>query len=114
VTTQIGGERFTAFRTGRSKSRQAFLSLLRAGHDDYVINDEALRYMRERQLAGSVIETLRTHPARSFPNEAAWRAHLSALGFSVEKRPGPPGGKREMLVSAKEGRRNRVNVQKIG
>src|SRR3712207_957759 len=27
VTTQIGGERFTAFRTGRSKSRQAFLSL---------------------------------------------------------------------------------------
>src|SRR3954469_14037590 len=27
VTTQIGGERFTAFRTGRSKSRQAFLAL---------------------------------------------------------------------------------------
>jgi hypothetical protein len=63
VTTQIGGERFTAFRTGWSKSRQAFLSLLRAGHDDYVINDEAFRYMRERQLAGSVIETLRAHPS---------------------------------------------------
>ena len=83
VTTQIGGERFTAFRTGRSKSRQAFLSLLRAGHEDYVINDEALRYMRERQLAGPVIETLRTHPVQSFPNEAAWRAHLSALGIDT-------------------------------
>src|SRR3712207_7498254 len=46
-------------RTGRSKSRQAFLSRLRAGHDDYVITDEALRYMRERQLAKSVIEMLR-------------------------------------------------------
>jgi hypothetical protein len=83
VTTQIGGERFTAFRTGRSKSRQAFLALLRAGHADYVINDEALRYMRERQLAGPVIETLRAHPVRSFPNEAAWRAHLSALGIDA-------------------------------
>ena len=83
VTTQIGGARFTAFRTGRSKSRQAFLSLLRAGHEDYVINHEALRYMRERQLAGSVIETLRMHPVQSFPNEAAWRAHLSALGIDT-------------------------------
>jgi hypothetical protein len=83
VTTQIGGERFTAFRTGWSKSRQAFLSLLRAGHDDYVINDEAFRYMRERQLAGSVIETLRAHPVQSFPNEAAWRAHLSPLGIDT-------------------------------
>jgi hypothetical protein len=34
VTTQIGGERFTVFRTGWSKSRQSFLSLLRAGHED--------------------------------------------------------------------------------
>src|SRR3954453_947540 len=83
VTTQIGGERFTAFRTGRSKSRQAFLALLRAGHADYVINDEALRYMRERQLAGPVIETLRAHPVRSFPNEATWQTHLSTLGIDT-------------------------------
>src|SRR3954468_9023814 len=83
VTTQIGGERFTVFRTGWSKSRQAFLSRLRAGHEDYVINAEALRYMHERQLAGPVIEMLRAHPVRSFPNEAAWRAHLSALGIDA-------------------------------
>src|SRR3712207_9376684 len=32
VTTQIGDDRFAAFRTGASKSREAFLSILRAGH----------------------------------------------------------------------------------
>ncbi len=37
-TTQIGDDRFTVFRTGTSKSREAFLSLLRAGHTDYVVN----------------------------------------------------------------------------
>ncbi|MCB4825124.1 FtsB/FtsL family cell division protein [Roseicella aerolata] len=31
-TTQIGDGRFTAFRSGTSKSREAFLSVLRAGH----------------------------------------------------------------------------------
>ena len=83
VTTHIGGERFTAFRTGCSKSRQTFLSLLRAGHEDYVINEEALRYMRERGLAGPVIDRLMAHPARSFPNQAAWLAHLSVLGIDT-------------------------------
>src|SRR5215210_6543100 len=91
VTTQIGGERFTVFRTGRSKSRQAFLARLRAGHEDYVINDEALRYMRERHVAGPVIESLRAHPVKSFPNEAAWRAHLSALGIDTLSVTPPPG-----------------------
>src|SRR5215213_6422274 len=83
VTTQIGSEHFTVFRTGWSKSRQSFLSLLRAGHEDLVINDAALRYMRERQLAGPVIETLRAHPVQSFPNEATWRTHLSTLGIDT-------------------------------
>src|SRR5919107_731158 len=38
VTTQIGGERFCVFRTSRSKSRLNFLSLLRGGCADYVVN----------------------------------------------------------------------------
>src|SRR5207342_2289465 len=36
--TQIGNARFTWFGTTQSKSRLNFLALLRAGHDDYVIN----------------------------------------------------------------------------
>ena len=81
VTTQMGDDRFTAFRTGVSKSRQAFLSRLRAGHGGYVINEAALAYMRERALAGPVIERLAAHPARVFANEVAWKAHLAALGI---------------------------------
>ena len=46
--TQIGNEHFTWFGTTDSKSRLNFLELLRAGHGDYVINDEAIAYMRER------------------------------------------------------------------
>jgi len=81
VTTQIGDDRFTAFRTGASKSRQAFLSLLRAGHGEYVIGEAALDYMRGRALAGPVIELLAAHPVKVFADEAAWKAHLAALGI---------------------------------
>jgi Transposase IS66 family len=81
VTTQIGDQRFTAFRTGASKSRQAFLSMLRAGHDEYVISEAALDYMRGRALAGPVVELLAAHPAKVFADEAAWKAHLAALGI---------------------------------
>ena len=46
--TQIGNDRFAWFGTTGSKSRLNFLELLRAGHGDYVINGEALAYMRSR------------------------------------------------------------------
>jgi transposase IS66 family protein len=80
-TTQIGDGRFTAFRSGASKSRQAFLSVLRAGHGMYVINEAALEYMRSRALVGPVIAQLAAHPAKVFADEAAWTAHLAALGI---------------------------------
>jgi hypothetical protein len=80
-TTQIGDDRFTAFRTGASKSRQAFLSVLRAGHGEYVISEAALEYMRGRALAGLVIEQLAAHPVKVLADEAAWTAHLAALGI---------------------------------
>jgi hypothetical protein len=44
--TQIGNANFTWFGTTFSKNRANFLDLLRAGHGDYVINAEALAYMR--------------------------------------------------------------------
>jgi hypothetical protein len=62
VCTQIGNDDFAWFGTTGSKSRLNFLDLLRAGHTDYVINDAALGYMRERALAGPVIRQLATHP----------------------------------------------------
>ena len=53
--TQIGNDHFAAFATTGSKSRLNFLTVLRAGYGDYMINAEALDYMRRRALAGSVV-----------------------------------------------------------
>src|SRR5712692_3135431 len=83
--TQVGNAQFAWFGTTRSKSRRNFLELLRAGHGDYVINPEALAYMRGRALAGSVIARLAEHADRAFADGAAWSAHLDRLGISALK-----------------------------
>ena len=88
--TQIGNAHFAWFGTTGSKSRLNFLALLRAGHDDYVINAEALAYMRERALATHVIARLIEHPDRCFAGHNAWNAHLEALGIaSLKVNPDP-------------------------
>jgi hypothetical protein len=81
--THIGNDRFAWFGTTASKSRRNFLELLRAGYDDYVINAEALAYMRRRNLAGSVIQRLAAHPDQHFADHAAWQAHLDRLGITA-------------------------------
>ena len=82
-TTQIGDERFAVFRTGASKSREAFLSLLRAGHTEYVVNAAALDFMRGHGLSGQVIAQLDAHPAKRFADAPAWTAHLARLGIDA-------------------------------
>jgi Transposase IS66 family len=79
--TQIGNAHFAWFGTSPSRSRLNFLELLRAGHGDYVVNAEALAYMRDRVLAGPLIERLADQSARHFPDQAAWVAHLERLGI---------------------------------
>ncbi|MCH8948652.1 MAG: transposase [Acidobacteria bacterium] len=83
--TQIGNQHFTWFATTRSKSRLNFLELLRAGHDDYVVNDDALAYMRRRNLSQAVIDLLANHQAKRFTDAGQWRAHLAALGIDQLK-----------------------------
>ncbi len=83
--TQLGDDRFTAFRTGTSKSRLAFLSMLRAGHGDFVVNDEALAYMHGRDLSGASIAALAAHPTKRFADGGTWQAHLQALGLDQLK-----------------------------
>jgi hypothetical protein len=88
--TQIGNAHFAWFGTTASKSRLNFLHLLRAGHSDYVINTEALDYMRERALSSPVIARLAEHPQRFFTSQLAWTAHLERLGISaLEVNPDP-------------------------
>ncbi|MDX1426111.1 MAG: transposase, partial [Kiloniellales bacterium] len=80
--TQIGNDHFAWFCTTPSKSRLNFLDLLRAGHTDYVINDAALAYMRQRKLAGPLIARLEACATKCFADDAAWTAHLDRLGLS--------------------------------
>jgi hypothetical protein len=81
--TQIGNAHFAWFGTTASKSRLNFLTLLRVGYDDYIINAEALAYMRERALASPVMARLIEHPDRCFLGQTAWNAHLERLGIST-------------------------------
>src|SRR6202161_2271938 len=81
--TQIGNAHFTYFATTGSKSRLNFLEVLRAGHDDYVVNEQALAYMRDRALAGPVVARLSEHPDRVFADRAAWNVHLDQLRVSA-------------------------------
>jgi hypothetical protein len=88
--THIGNDRFAWFGTTFSKSRRNFLELLRAGHGDYVVNAEALAYMRQRALSGPVIARLAAQAETRFADAAAWQAHLDRLGISaLEVTPDP-------------------------
>jgi hypothetical protein len=80
--TQIGNAHFAWFGTTNSKNRANFLGLLRAGYADYTINAEALAYMRERNLAGHVIDRLAQHKDKVFADEDAFSAHLETLGIA--------------------------------
>ena len=79
--TQIGNDHFAWFGTTAAKSRLNFLELLRAGHADYVLNAEALSYMRQRALAGPVIDGLASPADQHFADEGAWMSHLERLGI---------------------------------
>jgi Transposase IS66 family len=83
VCTQLGNDHFAAFATTGSKSRLNFLQVLRAGYRDYVINAEALAYMRQRALAGPVIAKLAEDPECHFQDEAGWLGHLERLGITA-------------------------------
>ena len=90
VCTQIGNDHFAWFGTTKSKSRLNFLTVLRAGHADYVINADALAYLRHRGLAGPLIARLAEHGDQRFADHAAWQAHLHQLAIAT---PAPlPGG----------------------
>jgi hypothetical protein len=87
VTTQIGGERFTVFRTSRSKSRLNFLSLLRAGCEDYVVNEAALDYLRRQPVEAAVIARLTRLQGHVFGSQMDWLEHLARCSINIFDRP---------------------------
>jgi hypothetical protein len=89
--TQIGNDWFTWFGTRSSKTRLNFLDLLRAGHTDYVLNQTAFGYLRNRGLPGPLIARLAEAGETRFIDQAAWQAHLHRLGI-VSPRLAIPSG----------------------
>ncbi len=83
--THIGNELFAWFQSTESKSRINFLGLLRAGLEDYVLNAEALEYMRANDLPAAQREGLAAADQRSYANEAEWQATLAALNIIQER-----------------------------
>src|SRR5438067_7971163 len=84
-TTHIGHELFAWFGSTKSKSRINFLHLLRAGHEDYRVDEEALAYMQGQKLPHGPLERLRTHSEGFFTGEAHWNTHLTRLGITHER-----------------------------
>jgi hypothetical protein len=80
-TTQIGDDRFTTFRTGASKSRLNFLSILRAGSSLYVIDTVALDYMRGRGLPEATLALLEASSDKEFADTTGFMAHLAVQGL---------------------------------
>ena len=83
--TQIGNDHFTWFGTTASKSRLNFLELLRAGYGDYIVNAEALDYMRRRALPEALIARLAQACKKTFSDALAWQKHLEQL--EIPRRP---------------------------
>ncbi len=83
--THIGNELFAWFRSTESKSRINFLDLLRVGHEDYVLNAEALEYMKRfNKVRKWQLDRLAEYSQRSFANTTEWETALVALDITRE------------------------------
>jgi hypothetical protein len=78
--TYIGNDLFAWFESTESKSRINFLRLLRAEHQDYVVNAGALEYMERQGLPRAKVALLEARGG-TFANDKAWTKHLTALGL---------------------------------
>src|ERR1700685_888828 len=81
-TTHIGSDRFAVFRTGPSKSRLAFLRNLLGGAARYVVNQQALVYMRAGSLPQAALDKLAGCTLRVFRSDEDWIRGLDQLGLT--------------------------------
>jgi hypothetical protein len=84
-TTHIGNEYFAWFASTESKSRLNFLHLLRAGHTDYRVEEDALVYMGRQKLPKGLVAGLQNHPQRCFATKAQWDAPLTQVGITQKR-----------------------------
>jgi hypothetical protein len=80
--THIGNEYFAWFKSTATKSRLNFLSLLRAGHQDYCLSGEAIQYMEQHKLALVHVNTLRIRLGEKFESEQLWLEFLRSMNIN--------------------------------
>lgn len=80
--THIGNDLFAWFQSTDSKSRVNFLTVLRAGARDYVLDEQALTYMDKHQLPKGQQSALGALGQTSFADEAAWKQALAAANIT--------------------------------
>ncbi len=85
VCTHIGNELFAWFKSTESKSRVNFLELLRAEHEDYHLNPEALYYMEVQKLPKTQLQLLKETNIKVFSDKKQWESHLKSLGIINER-----------------------------
>ena len=78
----IGNDLFAWFQSTDRKSRINFLELLRAGHKDYIINQEAIDYMRAGGLPATVLKRLINEENRFFMDENEWITALEVFAIT--------------------------------
>lgn len=83
--THIGNELFAWFASTESKSRINFLRLLRGELTDYVLNDEALEYMRTQKLPSIQRNKLAALDKKVLRDEVQWKACLEGLNITTER-----------------------------
>jgi hypothetical protein len=80
--THIGNEWFAWFQSTDSKSRINFLTLLRAGHTDYVLNAEAIAYMTSQKLPKNVLDKITAVGDQTFADQKQWEESLKICGVT--------------------------------
>ena len=83
--THIGNEFFAWFESTGSKSRINFLDLLRQGHGDYVINEDAIEYIQRQSFPQPLLALLAEDTAKHLATEACWKLHLDRLGITKDR-----------------------------
>jgi hypothetical protein len=79
--THIGNEWFSWFASTPSKSRINFLKLLRCGHTDYVINDDAVAYWESHKLPRAFLDSLSVDRPRALNDDEQWEQYLEQKGI---------------------------------
>ena len=80
--THIGNELFAYFASTDSKSRINFLALLRAGRDEYTLNNDALAYMEAQNLPEEPLNRLASRPQKILSGVNAWLGTLEKQGIT--------------------------------